>query len=152
MQSNRKTSVEHASHGKSQTMDTPNLRRKVRQIAVDSSEILQNSTGILGKVEISTAIFAERPRLYLSPPTRSVMPRQDQGLPHIDLSRWRESDPAARAAIAADWDAAMSRFGAAVIVNHGLYAAQWPPFGHGWRWHLAQACQRTCCSPVARPF
>mmetsp|Transcript_34493 Transcript_34493/g.111329 ORF Transcript_34493/g.111329 Transcript_34493/m.111329 type:complete len:284 (-) Transcript_34493:410-1261(-) len=35
--SNRKTSVEHASHAKSQTKDTPNLRRKVRQIAVDSA-------------------------------------------------------------------------------------------------------------------
>eukprot|EP00962_Isochrysis_galbana_P019001 scaffold5517_cov116-Isochrysis_galbana.AAC.6 len=54
-QSSRKTSVEHASNNaKCQTKDTPHLRRKVRQIAVDLSEILENSTEIFGKVEHST--------------------------------------------------------------------------------------------------
>jgi len=47
-QSNPKTSVKYAGYAKSQTKDTPNLRRKVRQIAVDSSEILENSTAIFG--------------------------------------------------------------------------------------------------------
>eukprot|EP00962_Isochrysis_galbana_P010164 scaffold2815_cov113-Isochrysis_galbana.AAC.15 len=61
MQSNRKNAVEHehehAGEARSQTKRTPNLRRKKRQIAVDSSEILQNWTAILRFVENSTEIL-----------------------------------------------------------------------------------------------
>eukprot|EP00962_Isochrysis_galbana_P013973 scaffold3966_cov126-Isochrysis_galbana.AAC.6 len=56
-QSNRKNAVEHAGDARSQTKRTPNLRRKKRQIAVDSSEILQNWTAILRFVENSTEIL-----------------------------------------------------------------------------------------------
>ena len=56
-QSNRKNAVEHAGDARSQTKRTPNLRRKKRQIAVDSSEILHNWTAILRFVENSTEIL-----------------------------------------------------------------------------------------------
>lgn len=41
-------------------------------------------------------------------------------IPRIDLSRWLHSGAAERAAVGAEWDAAMRTTGAAVIVNHGL--------------------------------
>lgn len=41
-------------------------------------------------------------------------------IPRIDLSRWLHGGAAERAAVGAEWDAAMRTTGAAVIVNHGL--------------------------------
>eukprot|EP00962_Isochrysis_galbana_P008650 scaffold2415_cov111-Isochrysis_galbana.AAC.4 len=77
-QSNRKNAVEHAGDARSQTKRTPNLRRKKRQIAVDSSEILHNWTAILRFVENSTEILLSgHPYLLDRWPAR---PAEDRGI------------------------------------------------------------------------
>eukprot|EP00962_Isochrysis_galbana_P043302 scaffold16452_cov116-Isochrysis_galbana.AAC.3 len=96
-QSNRKNAVEHAGDARSQTKRTPNLRRKKRQIAVDSSEILHNWTAILRFVENSTEILLSG--LFPTPRVRkpnSVFPTpksQQIAAPSTPLAARRPATP-----------------------------------------------------------